>query len=455
MSEQEKTRIAIVGAGIAGLVLAIGLNEFDKDRRYVIDIYENAPELSEIGAGIMMYPKTLHILEEIGVAETLIPCFDHPPDEIPRVIFEARKADHKPHGKKIMDIIQNGGSLPVHRADLQRSLMTHMPTSDSPTPCTLHLSMCLNDYEDSPTGPVTLHFTNGETRTCDILIGADGIKSTIRKLFLSRLPNPEKYERSMDPVWAGTYAYRGLVSMDELAKVYPGHRLLGLTSSLYISKNKYSVVYPVSGGRGVNIVATTFDKSKENTVREGPWVVQSTEEEFAKDFAGWEDEFQALIKCTKKPMKWALHNLEPFDIFAKGRVFLIGDSAHGMVPHLGAGAGTGVDDSYVLAALLTHSSVPLAPSVKDIESIVDVYNTIRVPRGSGMLKASVDQGHLYYFEGKEFDNYKEGDDVPWDLVLKTGVGIQDNWSWTPSDPRIERRKAEALLEEKQNPRAML
>jgi salicylate hydroxylase len=120
------------GAGIAGLTLAIALNEFDKARRYIIDIYETAPELSEIGAGIMMYPKTLHIMKEIGVSETLLPYFDHPPDEIPRTsprclipsvhvrlnsrlylspsgaVFEVRKADHKPHGMKILDVIQNG-----------------------------------------------------------------------------------------------------------------------------------------------------------------------------------------------------------------------------------------------------------------------------------------------------------------------------------------------------------
>lgn len=455
MSEQQRTRIAIIGAGIAGLTLAIALNEFDKERRYVIDIYETAPELSEIGAGIMMYPKTLHVMEEIGASETLIPCFDHLPDNVPRVVFEARKADHKPHGKKIIDVKYNGGSLPLHRADLQRTLVTHLPHPDSPTPCTLHLSWRLIDFtQDSESGPVTLHFATGVAKTCDILIGADGIKSTIRKLFLSRI-NPEKYERCMEPLWSGTYAYRGLVSMEDLAEVYPGHRLLDLTSSLYISKNKYSVVYPVSGGRGVNVVATTFDKSKENTVLEGPWQVQATEEEFAEAFSGWEDEFQALIKCTKKPMKWALHNLECFDIFAKNRVFLIGDAAHAMVPHLGAGAGTGIDDSYILAALLTNSSIHTSPSEKDIENIVDVYNSIRVPRGTGMLKASIEQGHLYYFAGKEFDDYKEGDEVLWDLVYKTGIGINENWTWTADDPKIERRKAESLLEKRQTSRALL
>lgn len=125
-----------------------------------------------------------------------------------------------------------GGSLPLHRADLQRTLVTHLPHPDSPTPCTLHLSWRLIDFtQDSESGLVTLHFATGVAKTCDILIGADGIKSTIRKLFLSRI-NPEKYERCMEPLWSGTYAYRGLVSMEDLAEVYPGHRLLDLTSSL-------------------------------------------------------------------------------------------------------------------------------------------------------------------------------------------------------------------------------
>jgi len=135
-----------------------------------------------------------------------------------------------------------GGSLPLHRADLQRTLMTHLPHPDSSTPCTLHLSWRLLDYNhDSESGPVILHFANGVAKTCDILIGADGIKSTIRKLFLSRLPNPEKYERCMEPLWSGTYAYRGLVSMEDLAKVYPGHRLLDLTSSLVCLLHQFPI----------------------------------------------------------------------------------------------------------------------------------------------------------------------------------------------------------------------
>lgn len=134
-------------------------------------------------------------------------------------------------------LIYLGGSLPIHRADLQRTFIEHLPLSDSNqpvnTPCALHLSHRLVDYtQSSPTGPITLYFSNDVVETCDILIGADGIKSTVRQLFLTRLPSPDKYTKYLEPVWSGTIAYRGLVAREDLEKIYPGHRALNLTRVL-------------------------------------------------------------------------------------------------------------------------------------------------------------------------------------------------------------------------------
>lgn len=124
-----------------------------------------------------------------------------------------------------------GGALRIHRADLQRSLLKHLPLSGSSatkinSPCTVHLSHRLIDYTYTNPGPVTLYFADQASVTCDILIGADGIKSHVRPLFLKRLPNPQKYEKYMEPVWSGTVAYRGLVARENLQKVFPGHRML-------------------------------------------------------------------------------------------------------------------------------------------------------------------------------------------------------------------------------------
>jgi len=129
-----------------------------------------------------------------------------------------------------------GGALRIHRADLQRSLLQHLPLAGSGIPinstCTLHLSHRLTDYEFSVASPnfssgsLKLYFTDKANKTCDILVGADGIKSTVRRLFLTRLPDPEKYEEYLDPTWTGSLVYRGLVDAEELRKVHPDHRAL-------------------------------------------------------------------------------------------------------------------------------------------------------------------------------------------------------------------------------------
>lgn len=129
-----------------------------------------------------------------------------------------------------------GGALRIHRADLQRSLLQHLPLAGSGIPinstCTLHLSHRLTDYEFSVASPnfssgsLKLYFADKANKTCDILVGADGIKSTVRRLFLTRLPDPEKYEEYLDPTWTGSLVYRGLVDAEELRKVHPDHRAL-------------------------------------------------------------------------------------------------------------------------------------------------------------------------------------------------------------------------------------
>jgi len=127
-----------------------------------------------------------------------------------------------------------GGVLRIHRADLQRSLLRHLPLTGSDRPinstCALHLSHKLINYEFSPSdfssGSLKLYFENKANKRCDILIGADGIRSTVRQLFLTRMPDREKNKAFLDPIWTGSLVYRGLVDAEELRKVYPGHRAL-------------------------------------------------------------------------------------------------------------------------------------------------------------------------------------------------------------------------------------
>ncbi|KAF9449151.1 4-aminobenzoate hydroxylase [Macrolepiota fuliginosa MF-IS2] len=449
MSQDRRVRVAIVGAGIVGLTFAIALNEFDRDHKFAIDIYEATPELSEIGAGINVWPRTWEILKQFGLEDTLTPCFDHAPDLEPRIIFGVRKGDQK-DGFKVHDIIGNGGALRIHRADFQRSLLKHLPLPGTAATkmnslCAVHLSHRLINYSYTNAGPITLNFEGKPSTTCDILIGADGIKSSLRPMFLNRLPNPQRYDKFREPVWSGTVAYRGLVSREDLEKVYPGHRILDHPGLMYTGKSRYTVMYPVSGGNFINVVAIVHDTSKDTTVWKGPWKTDVTQAEFFEQYTGWDEEVQALIRCVKQPTKWALQSLNHLDVFAKGRVFLMGDSAHAMLPHLGAGASVGIEDAYILASLLTHHSTPRVLSTHYINHLASVYNTIRVPRAISMAKSTIDTGYLCNLEAPIYEGYKPGDEIPMDLLVEGARTIERNWSWTTTNASEDRWRAEELL----------
>ncbi|KXN83799.1 Salicylate hydroxylase [Leucoagaricus sp. SymC.cos] len=445
MSEDGRTRIAIVGAGIVGLSLAVTLNAFDTEQKFVIDMYESAPELSEIGAGINVWPRTWQILKEIGMEETLEPLFDHRPDLERRVVFEARKADQRT-GFKVVDVMKDGGVLRIHRADFQRSLLKHLPVAGSSTKinttCTLHLSHRLVDYGPTPSsssaqhsGPVTLYFTDKPCAIIDHLILVPCIRQPT-KWPLQRLNHLD------------LYAEGRVILIGDAAHAMVPHQGAGAGVGIeYMGKEKHAVVYPISGGKLINIVATVHDRSKEGTVYEGTGNQEVTQSEFFSHFSGWEEEFQALLRCIRQPTKWPLQRLNHLDLYAEGRVILIGDAAHAMVPHQGAGAGVGIEDAYILASLLTQTSESHPLPMQRISHLVDVYNTVRVPLATSFAKASINQGRYYGLEAPGFEHIKEGDDVPRDKLTALLRLADDNWSWTTSNPESDKKRAMELLQE--------
>ncbi|KXN81972.1 Salicylate hydroxylase, partial [Leucoagaricus sp. SymC.cos] len=444
-----------IGAGIVGLALAVALNAFDDEQKFAIDLYEATAELSEIGAGINVWPRIWQCLKESGLEETLLPLLDHYPDLKPRILFEIRKADQE-NGFKITDAVKEGGMLGVHRADFQRCFIEHLPLLGSNvkmnSTCNLHLSHRLIDYDPnithSSTPPrFTLHFADNPSTTCDILIAADGIKSTIRRFFLSRLPNPEKYEKFIEPVWSGSMTYRGIVDKNDLRKINPDHRALGDLGLMYMGKKRHCIIYPVSGGKSINVAAIVHDQSKKGTSWQGPWNQEVTQDEFFDAFKGWDEEFQDLIRCIPRPTRWALHSLNHLDVFAKDGVFLIGDAAHAMLPFQGAGAGVGIEDAYILASLLTQDSISHPLSDERLACLVEAYNTIRVPQATSASKASADQAELYGLESRGFEHFKQGDDVPREKLVELIRFAEQSWSWTASSPEGDRKRAIELLRE--------
>ncbi|TFK36172.1 salicylate hydroxylase [Crucibulum laeve] len=395
MDSAAPLRIAIIGGGISGLTLAAALKRIAIAQNIVLDIYEAAPQFEEIGAGINLWPRVWEILKEIGLEDALTKLLpeDAVTDSTPSLVFEIRKSDH-PNGVPIMDMIMNGGALRVHRADLQKELLKNIPEY-----CHVHLSKKLISCIETDER-VNLKFQDGSTTSCDLLIAADGIKSTVRKLLIKQNELFSELESSLEPVWSGTVAYRGLVPVEMLEEEFPGHR----ASKVPIM---HLIIYPVAQGRLINVVVFSSSPEKEGTIYDGPPMLQVSQEEILSVCDGWEEEVLSLLRCIHAPTKWAVYAINPLSRWTAGRITLTGDAAHAMTPHLGAGAGQAIEDAYVLAALIANNH----KGREGIPRLLEVYNSVRQPIGNYVLEISRIQGMHCQFNAPGFEDVREGDEV--------------------------------------------
>ncbi|KAF4609568.1 hypothetical protein D9613_012306 [Agrocybe pediades] len=435
MSEKPCLRIAIIGAGIGGLSLSAGLGHMAKERNLEINIYEAASRISEIGAGINVWPRTWSIYKSLGLEDVLLPLLPEKPNDSMRVYFKVRKSD-QPKGVHIQDLKMKGGALRFHRAQLQRALLSRMHGQ-------LHLSHRLVSYEETE-DEVTLEFANGVKATCDLLVAYDGINSTVRRCFLSKHGKADS--PSVNPVWSGDTAYRTLVDADVLEANFPGHRAL-TNPVMYTGKGKHLIVYPVSNDKLVNFIMCTKDLSKNGTLFDGPIASTCPKEELLDQLPNWEPEVQALVKSSEKMTKWIIRSLVPLEKYASGRVALCGDAAHAMTPHQGMGAGQAIEDAYILGSLLAQK----ISNADMVSKVTEIYNAIRCPIGNMALEKSRRCGNLCQLLGPGFGNVKDGDaNLPrWKLLRITkGYDKELEWVWKESAD-IDRARALAMLSSSQ------
>ncbi|KAF8634381.1 hypothetical protein AX15_000951 [Amanita polypyramis BW_CC] len=393
-------------------MLASVIASMDKEKRFEVDIYEATANLTEIGAGINLWRRTYDMLVKIGLGQDMLKLCERTNESDSRrrsLAFQFRKGDQK-NGHFIFDLYAEGGLVRARRTDLQKILLKRALTS-----CRLHLSRKLVSYTehpDSSSGSVHLTFEDGSEATCELLVGADGIKSTVRRLFLSSLqPGTTGYQESIEPVWTGTYIYRGVIPREELEKKLPGHRVTKMPLT-YLGKRRHVVTYSMAEGQFVNVVATVHDESREETQHEGPMVIDVPQEELLSVYRGWDPEVQALIECIPKPKKWAIHHLLPLKKYAERRVLLLGDAAHAMGPHQGAGAGQAMEDAYVLAHILLHPDI-VQPAAQ-IPLITYVYDALMVLTDDDM----------------ELPYIREGNDkVPHEVLERYVKKLLGYWKW--------------------------
>ena len=351
MPTQQK--IAIVGAGLGGAAAATLLQKAG----FQVDVYEQAPAFSRIGAGIHMGPNIMKIFRRMGIEQQLSEMGSHPDFWFSRDGATGDYLSRIPLGEFARK--EYGAAyITVHRGDLHALQMSTI------APGTTHFNKCLTRLEETDTH-VNLYFSDGTSTQADIVIGADGINSKIREELLGA----EK------PLYSGWVAHRALIRSEELTR----YNLNFENCVKWWSEDRHMMVYHTTAKRdeyyyvtGVPHPAWDFQGN----------FVDSSREEMFDAFQGYNPTVQALIESSESVTKWPLLNRNPLPLWSRGRLVLLGDACHPMKPHMAQGAGMAIEDAAMLTRCLQETGL------SDYRTAFNLYEANRKNRASRVQAVS-------------------------------------------------------------------
>lgn len=331
----------IVGAGIGGLSCALSLLR----RGYEVDVYEQAREIKEVGAGVQLSANGTRALSELGVLTDLL-----------EVSCEAAGKEirlwNTGQSWKLFDLgfisIETYGFpyVTVFRPDLVQVLIDAVRREK---PDAIHLERrCIAVAEEH--GEVTLTFADGKSASGDAVVGADGLHSQVRR----SLFGPDQ------PIFTGLIAWRGVIPTDRL----PRHMNRRVACN-WVGPGAHVVHYPLRRGELMNFVGI---------VERSDWAVESwstrgTTSELASDFEGWHSDIQSMVHQIDEPYKWALMSRPPLANWTEGRITLLGDACHPALPFLAQGAVMAIEDGYILARCVHRCKGELTEALKRYEDV--------------------------------------------------------------------------------------
>jgi salicylate hydroxylase len=316
--------IVVIGGGIGGLAAALALLRRGLD----VEIYEQAPELKEVGAGIQISSNGTRVLYALGLEAALARV---------QVLPSRRVIRHWATGEtwNWFDLgpvsVQRYGTphVMLHRADLHDLLAAAVRAIK---PDAIHLNArCASIAQDA--AQVEVRFESSAVARGAYVIGADGIHSKVRALLFG-VDRPE---------FTGAVAWRGLVPMHKL----PPH-LRELQGANWLGPQGHVLHYPVRRGELMNFIS--FVERDDWQIES--WVTQGTSDELANDYRGWHADVHAIIRNIDTPYKWAMMVRGPMSRWSQGRVTLLGDACHPTLPFLGQGGVMSIEDGYIVAACL-------------------------------------------------------------------------------------------------------
>jgi len=351
---QSRPHVAIVGGGIGGLFAANALVA----QGIPVSVYEQAPDLGEVGAGVFLTPNSVRHLERIGLGPAVETWGA-------RVGHESRYFRHDGAPIAPVQVTDSSGwnaTFGMHRADLVGILADALPVG------TVHTGhRCTGFDQDERIARVS--FANGASIESDIVIAADGIHSELRPYVFA----------SSQPVFSGSVAYRGLVSHERVPH-WPTDRW-----QMWLGKGRHFLAFPVRAGKLINYVGfvPTNEEMKES------WSAPGDPDVLRQAFAGWDPRIHELLIEVQMTFRWALYDREPLPVWTRQRLSLLGDAAHPMLPHLGQGANQSIEDGIALAMILARTDRATAPQA------LHAYERLRRERVAQVQRGARENGLRY------------------------------------------------------------
>jgi len=319
--------VVIVGGGIGGLfaanaLIAQGLH---------VSIYEQAPVLGEVGAGVYVTPNAVRHLERVGLG----PAVEKWGARVGPGSHYFRHDGTPIAPVQVADASGWNASFGMHRADVVDFLAANLPAGIVHTG---HRAVGFEQNGDT----ARVKFANGAAAEADVVVAADGIHSELRPYVFP----PSK------PVFHGTISYRGLVSRERLPD-WPMDRW-----QMWAGPSRHFLVFPVRHGTMVNYVG--FVPADGDMLES--WSAPGDPELLRREFEGWDPRIGNVLKQVDRTFRWALYDREPLPTWTRGRLTLLGDAAHPMLPHLGQGANQSIEDGMALATILARVDASAVPA---------------------------------------------------------------------------------------------
>jgi len=345
--------VAIIGGGIGGVAAALSLLQAGFD----VQVYEQANELREVGAGVQISPNASRLLHRLGLAEPLAQLGVKPLAWHQRRWQDGRTLLRTPIAEA-MEAAFGAPHYQMHRADVLQTLVDALPSDR------LHTGHHLTGFVDRG-DRVEAQFENGARIDADVLVGADGIHSTVRRL----LVGPEQ------PRFTGCMCYRGLVPAERIA-----HLEIPIEAQIWMGPDKHFVHYYVRSGQLLNFVAVI---ETDAWTRES-WTERGDVADALAAFAGWHPQLRGILGAVEETFIWGLFDRPSMPRWSAGRVTLLGDACHAMLPFMAQGAAQAIEDGATLAALLAGAGRG------NVAETLRRYEQCRLPRTAQVQALSAD-----------------------------------------------------------------